>query len=184
VVDQHPGPLTLVWDTSPLYHAALADRLDVLGDVASGPPQQPWRNVTTAAVDEELGQLLGQRPQLPWLEVVHVDGLDEIIALARWVGIVSASVHNRGEATVLAWADTHGAVAIIDDRDARRAGARNGLTVHGTLWICARAVNEGRLLPGAADGLIRALADTGARFPVRARHGFTVWARAEGLLPS
>lgn len=176
-------PLTLVWDTSPLYHAALADRLDVLGDLAKGPSDPPWRNVTTAAVDEELRRLLGRRPDVPWLDIVHVDGLDEIVALARWVGIMSSSVHNRGEATVLAWAEAHDAVAVIDDNAARLAGQRHGLSVHGTLWVCANAVADCRIQPGAADGLIRALADTGARFPTLATQGFTAWAKSEGLLP-
>ena len=40
---------TLVWDASALHHAILADRVDVLGDLAS-----PWRNVSTATVNGEL----------------------------------------------------------------------------------------------------------------------------------
>ena len=42
-------PPILVWDASALHHAALADRVDVLAHLA-----EPWRNVTTAAVLEEL----------------------------------------------------------------------------------------------------------------------------------
>lgn len=45
---------TLVWDTSPLWHAALADRLDVLGDLTSGPADSTWQSVTTQTVVAEL----------------------------------------------------------------------------------------------------------------------------------
>ncbi|MQA27422.1 MAG: hypothetical protein GEU94_18600, partial [Micromonosporaceae bacterium] len=69
----------LVWDTSPILHAGRIDRLDVLGDIASG-----WaHNVTTAAVAEELEADSVAVPD--WLEVVHVDGLVELVALADWL---------------------------------------------------------------------------------------------------
>lgn len=103
----------LVWDTSPILHAGRIDRLDVLGDIASG-----WgRNVTTAAVAEELERENVTVPE--WLGVVHVDGLDEIIALGEWLQRVSAGRRDRGEATVFAWAEVHDAIAIVDDKDAR-----------------------------------------------------------------
>lgn len=107
-------PVILAWDSSALHHAALADRLDVLGSIV-----RPWRNVTTAAVREELAGNGLTIDSEQWLETVHVDGLNELVSLAKWVQAFSCQKHNRGEATVLAWAETHGAVAIIDDRDAR-----------------------------------------------------------------
>lgn len=76
---------TLIWDTSPILHAGRIDRLDVLGDIASGWP----RNVVTAAVVEELEVEGVSVPD--WLEVVHVDGLDELASLASWVQRVVAS---------------------------------------------------------------------------------------------
>lgn len=83
----------LVWDASPLVHAHRIDRLDVLGDIAHGPCSAPWANYTTAAVVEELGQHGGSVPD--WLRVVHVDGISELRALARWVGRVSSETHSR-----------------------------------------------------------------------------------------
>ncbi len=49
----------LVWDASPLHHAALADRLDSLADLAQGPlnSEAPWRNIVTDVVLEELRDL-------------------------------------------------------------------------------------------------------------------------------
>jgi hypothetical protein len=73
----------LVWDTSPLMHAELAERLDVLADYAKGTPAEPWRNVTTTPIVKEL-ERNGIKSNLAWLEVVHLDELDELLALVRW----------------------------------------------------------------------------------------------------
>jgi len=42
------------------------------------------------------------------------------------------------EAATLAWAETHGAVAIVDDRAARNVARHRGVTVHGSLWLITR----------------------------------------------
>lgn len=165
----------LVWDTSPILHAGRIDRLDVLGDIASG-----WaHNVTTAAVAEELEADSVAVPD--WLEVVHVDGLVELVALADWLRRVSAGKHNRGEATVLAWAHVHEAVAIIDDKDARLAAQRAGLAAHGTLWVIANAVQDKRIPRAAASGFVDAMQGSGARYPFEAG-GFIPWAESHCLL--
>ena len=57
----------LVWDASALHHAIMADRLDVLGDLASGLPTGRWRNVTTATVLSELDRN-GLTADGSWLE--------------------------------------------------------------------------------------------------------------------
>jgi predicted nucleic acid-binding protein len=169
---------TLVWDASGLHHAARADRLDVLGDVAKA-----YRNVTTAAVVQELDRygLASAVEQAGWLEVVHVDGLAELRSLVAWVARLSAGVHHQGEATVCAWADVHGATAVVDDRDARTAAARGGIAVHGSLWVVAQGVRSGRLGGLAADGFVSALVREGARYPLDGRT-FSAWARDRGLL--
>ncbi|WP_433228495.1 hypothetical protein [Actinomadura formosensis] len=171
-----------VWDASALHAAATADRLDVLGDMACCAALGSPRNVTTAAVVEELQQygltIVGQ----DWLTVEHVDGLDEILAVAKWVGIVGAtSLHNRGEATVCAWAEVHGGIAIIDDRGARCAARTNGLAAHGSLWLIANAVREGWITEAAATGFTDTLLDGGARYPFK-RGGFLCWTRQQRLL--
>jgi predicted nucleic acid-binding protein len=168
---------TLVWDASAIHHPAKADRLDVIGDIC-----RQWRNITTAAIVEEL-QLHGiSIDGHSWLEVTHVDGLNEIVALGRWIDIVSSGQHNRGEATVLAWAEVHGAIAIIDDGDASKVGRKHGITVHGSLWVLAEAIRSGHLVEAAASGLVDALIHEGARFPF-GRGQFLKWAYREGLLP-
>ncbi|CAL9431310.1 hypothetical protein [Streptomyces sp. enrichment culture] len=79
----------LVWDTSPLHHAIKAGRVDTLADLAAECRGLPRRNVTTAAVIEELRHYDLDISGLSWLEVQHVDGLAELTALVRWMERVS-----------------------------------------------------------------------------------------------
>lgn len=115
--------------------------------------------------------------------VVHVDALNELQSLARWVGVVSNGEHSRGEATVLAWAEVHAGVAIVDDHSARRTATRHGLLAHGTLWVIAEAVNAGKIQRSSANSFVNTLLRFGARYPFRP-DGFETWAVQQGLMPS
>ena len=143
------------FDASVLYHYAAADRLDSLHALL--PPDV--RPVTTRAVHEELilkatdNPLVGLATSVAWLQQVPMDGLDELWILAKWVRRLGAERHHRGEATILAYAEAHGAVAIIDDKEARQVGVADGLEVHGSLWLAAEACRLGRLSVAAAPGL-------------------------------
>ncbi|WP_433263496.1 hypothetical protein ACQPZF_32365 [Actinosynnema sp. CS-041913] len=154
----------------------------MLGDCAYGSPE-PWRNVTTATVISELERNDVLLP-LDWIEVVHVDELDELLATVRWseaMGVDPARGANLGEATVCAWAEVHGAMAIIDDQDAREVAARAGLPVHGSLWVITEAVRAGRISPASASSFVDILIKTGARYPC-GLGGFVPWARGKGLV--
>lgn len=176
-----PAAQILVWDTSPLHHAIKAGRLDTLADLAAEWQGLPRRNVTTAAVIEELRHYDLDVSGLGRLEVHHVDGLAELTALVRWMQRVSGQKSNHGEATVLAWADVHGAVAVIDDLEARKAARAGGLTVWGVLRVIAEAVGEGRGTEYVASTLTDALLASGACYPF-GHGGFLEWARKNGLL--
>jgi predicted nucleic acid-binding protein len=165
---------TLVWDTSCLLHAIRADRLDVLVDCARGHPDGPWRHVTPQAVVDELARYRVGAADLPGFEVVHVDGLDDLLTLVKWVENLSSGPHNRGEAAVCAWAERYQAVAMLDDRAARQAARDAGVQVHGSLWLIRSAVLRGRLTVAAATGLADALLADGARYPFQAG-GFAGW---------
>ncbi|MGO1049162.1 hypothetical protein [Crossiella sp. CA198] len=171
---------TLVWDASALHHAAVAERLDVVGDLARGTDHEPWRNVTTATVLSEL-----RRNDLAvtasWLESVHVDELDTLKAVFTWQARLDAGARDHGETTVCAWAEVHGATVVTDDQAAREAAAAHGLTVHGSLWVFAQGVNAGRSTAAGVNGLVTALIATGARYPCGPQ-GFEVWARKNKLL--
>ncbi|WP_282202162.1 hypothetical protein [Kitasatospora fiedleri] len=175
------GVPTLVWDASPLFHAVKADHIDLLADFARESQGVPRRNVTTATVVHELSHADLDVSGLGWLEVVHVDGLDELGALVRWMAVVSGERSNQGEATVLAWAEVHGATAVIDDADARRAARKHAMPVQGSLRVLADALREGRVTEYAANAFADATAATGARYPF-GPGGFLSWAGRMKLL--
>jgi predicted nucleic acid-binding protein len=166
----------LVWDSSPLHHAVKADRVDTLEDIAS-----PYENFTTAAVIQELEHYKLPVDGLHWLTVMHVDGLKELQALVAWMQRVGGAASNQGEATVLAWAEAHQAVPVIDDKDARLAARHAGVTVRGVLSVVAQAVSESRMTRYAAERFVEDLMTSGARYPFP-RGQFGAWAEKNGLL--
>lgn len=170
-----------VWDTSPLHHAIKADKIDLLADMARTWNGAPRRNVTTQAVLDEISHYGLPLAGLDWLEVVHVDHLEELAALVKWMDLVSGQNSNHGEATVLAWAEVHGAVAVVDDGDARRIARRAGLEVWGSLRVIAEAVKESRATEYAANVFVDALMDSGMFCPCQ-RGQFINWAKQMGLL--
>lgn len=153
----------------------MADRLDVLGDLASGPPTGRWRNVTTATVLSELGRN-GLTADGSWLETVHVEAPEELRALIAWIGRMEAGQRDLGEATVCAWAELNQGTVVIDDAEARKTATKHGLVVHGSLWVFAEAVRCGRISSAAASGLVNELIASGARYPCPA-DGFETWVR-------
>lgn len=95
---QKPAPgSVLAWDTSPLHHAIKADKIDLLGDLASGRNGRPRRNVTTATVIQELHHYDLDTSGLDWLEVEHVDDLDTLVVLAEWLRRVSGQRRTRAK---------------------------------------------------------------------------------------
>ena len=177
---QPPSPETFAWDASALHHAIAADRVDVLLDLANHAETPVSRHVTTAAVTQELAGNGLVVP--PGIEVVNVDGLDEIIALARWVNLMSASQHNRGEATICAWAEVHHALIVMDDRDARLIARREKMTVIGSLAVIAGAVRTAHINETSASNLVDNLIAAGARYPF-SPGGYIRWAGEQNLLP-
>jgi len=74
---------------------------------------------------------------------------------------VSAWGLGRGESAVLCLAGQRAAVAILDDRDARRAATTMGISVLGTLGVILRARAEGRI--DSASEILKALQRNGLR---------------------
>ncbi|BBA99662.1 hypothetical protein RVR_6379 [Actinacidiphila reveromycinica] len=174
------GPV-LVWDASPLLHAIKADKTDVLHDFARTWSGGLRHNVTTQTVRHEITRHGLKLDGLDWLDVVHLDDLDELNQLVVWMDRVSGQKSNQGEATVLAWADVHGAVAVIDDGDARRIGRRYGIGVCGSLRIVAEAVGEGRTTEYVATTFVDALIGTGMRYPCQPGQ-LIPWAKQNSLI--
>ena len=173
----------LAFDASPLIHFARAGELATLKQLVS-----EFRCVITDAVSEEIRNGIDQHPelgevdQLPWLQVVSVKTLDELYIFAGYLRILGSDRRNGGEATVLAWAETHEAVAFIDDQAACNAGRNRGVTVYRTLHLVVRAYPAGLFDEQRVQDLITGLVDSGARFPARARTDLLGWAHEQGLL--
>lgn len=168
-----------VWDSSALHHVGKASRLDVLGSFVRGMDGSPWRHVTTDVVVDELDRYSISTPA--WMDVVEATDLADVLAFATWTSLMSDGVHDLGEASVAAWAQRHGMIAIIDDGVARAGARRNGCAAHGSLWLLCQSINAGLVSLPTASNFADAVLAAGAYWPFQ-RHGFPRWARAQGLL--
>lgn len=112
-----------------------------------------------------------------WIDVVELELVSELVAFARYkTEFGGGSERNNGEAAVLAWASVHGGTVIVDDAVAARAARRDGISVHGTLWLVANGVRFGVLGRDDAEHIVDDLAATDMRLPVDGRgflHGPT-----------
>jgi predicted nucleic acid-binding protein len=108
------------------------------------------------------------------MDIVHVDGLDELTELVDWLEVLGSGEHNRGEATVCAWASINAATVVMDDAEAVRVARERGLQVLRTLGICAHAVKRGVETLAAASAMLDAMMVDGARYPFRPG-GFPDW---------
>ena len=172
----------LVLDSAPLSSFARAGRLDTLRALTEGDER-----VTTRAVMDEIEEGVRAHPELQgilaldWLRVERVDGLAELRAFARYASRLGSDVHNVGEASVLAWAEVHGVVALTDDEPAVQAGREHGVSVQRTLALVARGVRRGIISQEEGGILVDQLLRAGARFPFDLGE-FIPWAAAQGLL--
>jgi predicted nucleic acid-binding protein len=143
--------------------------------------------VTTTAVIEELKGGLLDYPELqdaidvPWLRVVALDELEELRLFGEYARRLGSGIHDVGEATVLAWAESKNAVAFTDDDVAVQVGRDRGVNVLRTLALVARGVRRGTLNELGAERLVDELIRAGGRYPFRAGE-FLAWAREVGLL--
>jgi predicted nucleic acid-binding protein len=152
--DQPPMSCAVI-DTSPLVVLAKVGRLDLVLD-------GPRRLVLPTAVAEE----------------VRAGPVTDLARLAldagRFEVPVPVDVHplvlewglGAGETAVLSYALTHAALAILDDREARRAAHALGIPIVGTLGIVLHAARRGRVESPAA--LVQGLRDVGLRLNEKA----------------
>jgi predicted nucleic acid-binding protein len=172
-------PRPYAWDGAALRHAIATGRAEELLDLADHTGECDGRHVTTAAVVHDLAVLDLALPGR--FEVADLDEPAELEALARWLDRTSATPDGRVAATVCAWADTHDAVAVLDDRGTRRVAQHARLTAYGTLRVAARAVATGHVPGHVASALVDRLLADGARYP-HAPGGFVAWAKGAGHL--
>lgn len=174
----------LIFDNTPLSHFARAGALPVLEGITVG-----FRRIVPAQVMQEiirgvtLHPALGAVIGLPWIEIVELTDIEDVVAFARYKGEFGGDAeHNNGESAVLAWASRHGGTVLIDERAATRAARRDNIEVHGTLWFVANALRDGKLADADAIRIVDQLSDSDMALPTDGA-GFLAWARDEGLLP-
>lgn len=174
--------MTLCFDTGPLSAFAQAGRFSVLERLC-----QPHEALITAAVRDELRKGAASHPALQavldagWLQVVSCDDLETLRAILIFTEALGAGERHLGECTVLAWSQRFGAMALLDDADARVVGRREGVTVKGTLALVAEGIQTAVLDEASACVLIDDLVATGYRLPCDGA-SFPSWARQHKLL--
>ena len=175
---------TLVFDNTPLSHFARAGRLTTLEKLVHG-----YRCVVPVEVRREIDTGMSSYPAIaqvlssPWLESVEISNVQELTAFARFKAELGGGLaENNGEAAVLAWVSVNGGLAIIDERAGSRIAKRDGVPVHGSLWLLVQGVRAGVLERAEAEQLVYELGTTDMRLPADGETLFA-WAYQEGLLP-
>lgn len=169
-------------DAGPLNHFAKAGWLGVLRFVADGA-----QVVITEVVEAELRTGAHTRPHLQsvldsdWIERRVLTSLEEISVYGNFASrLVGADGRNAGEASVLAYAQVHRMLAVIDDGAGRKAGQSAGVQVRGTLGLLMDAIRSGQLTVEMVSQVADDLLATEYRFPFKVG-GFAQWARQQGL---
>ena len=176
---------SLAFDTTALSHFARAGRIDELRRAVAD--DQP---VLLAEVAAELVRGIPEYPSLgsaaviDWLQQVELEELPELAAFATYKGELGGGpARNNGEAAVLAWVSIHGGIALIDEVVARGIGIREGMQVHGSLWLLVRSFKTRALDRATVEAVVDGLIATGMRLPVSTGSALFTWAYEVGLLP-
>jgi predicted nucleic acid-binding protein len=160
----------LVFDNSPLSHFARAGELAALEVLTHA-----YDRVVTQAVLDEFArggiEHAGLRDiqELDWLREVRVDGLAELQVFAVYAARLGSGARDIGEASTLAWAEVHEAVAVVDERAGTRHARERGLEVHGTLWLIAQGYQTDVSAARAASSLSMRCSTRRRGFPAAAR---------------
>ena len=154
-------------DTSVLSPFARAEKLDLLERLTAGS-----RRLITRSVQDELEIGTESYPKLKnvrllsWLESVRVDSLPELMAFAAYTRLLGDDEsRNVGESSVLAYAEVHCSVALMDDAVAVQVGRRRDVKVQRTLSLISGAIRSNILREGEAVALVDDLIVAGARYP-------------------
>lgn len=173
---------TLVFDASPLSYFARAGLLDELERLTVGSK----RCVTHTVVAEirngkHAHPALGAVIAAPWLDVVSVDTLEGLQLFATYARRLGSARSNAGEAETLAWAELHAAIAVVDERAARKIAESRGVRLRGSIGIICNAVAERSISVDAGRAHLVGLRDAGAWLPWSTGE-YDAWAASMGLL--
>lgn len=171
----------LVFDTSPLVHFARQNWLGVLKAVVG-----ERTALIPDVVAEELAECASRDHRVEaaltadWVERRELRTAAEISAFARYASLLVRGNRNRGEAGVLALAQTAGGVAVIDDGAGRNAAKSYGVPLRPTLALLCEAIRGGLLTVELVAALADDLLASQYRLPFQPG-GFSRWALEQGL---
>lgn len=178
--------MTWVVDTGPLSHFSKSGWLGVIKMLA---PDHCI--MIPEVVRAELDQSKASRPYLAsvleqdWITVHEMTTPDELTAFARYTErLVGDDQRNLGECGVLALAETHGWIPVLDDAEACKAARdvpEHPLPVLRTLRLLCDAVNEEHLTAETVSEVADSLTLSEYRVPFPPG-GFLRWARDHDLL--
>ncbi|WP_020542676.1 hypothetical protein [Nonomuraea coxensis] len=174
---------TLVFDTGPLSHFAINNWLGVLkavvGDRRALIPDVVVAELKVgAARDTRIAAAL----DASWVEQYELRSLDETKAYAHFARLLVRGERNRGEAGVLALAQTLDATAVVDDRAARKAAEDHGIQLSPTLALLCSSIRSGLLTAPLVAELADDLLSSEYHLPFRPGD-FIAWAADNGLIP-
>lgn len=175
---------SIAFDSSVLSYFARSSQLGTLKVLTA---EFDPRVVVTAVLDELAQGVVSYSPLgdvqgLGWLQEVDLSGLSELQSFAHYANVLGSGLRDIGEAATLAWAESHGATAVVDERAGVRAGRARGVDVIGTLGLVAKGVREHQLTEQAATTLVGLLIDAQAYFPFAGADEFLTWAKEKGVL--
>lgn len=121
--------------------------------------------------------------EAPWLQVVELGGDREISLFKHYDDRLGAAKPERnvGECAVLARAEARAAVAVVDDRRARKHGERRKVRLGGSIQLTFMLVRASYLSVDDAAAVNDQLREGGYRLPFDGR-GFLRWAEEQGVL--
>lgn len=175
---------TYVLDTGPLSHFAKAQWLGALKLVL-----EDHRVVIPDLVEQEIHQGSGSHPHLvgilptDWIEVVALEDPEHVRSFTNFEkALVGPDGRNLGECGVLALAQNlDSAVAVVDDRTARKAANDANVEVRGTIGLLCDAIRAEILTVQLVSAVADDLLATDYRMPFKPG-GFAKWAAENGLV--
>ncbi|WP_372969139.1 nucleotide-binding protein [Microbacterium sp.] len=171
-----------VFDDGPLSHFAEAGWLGLLEAYVDGNAA-----LLPDTVHQELQQGVDSHAHLrqvldaPWLKLEVLASLEDLTALSTFTSrlLGDDGKQNLGECGVLALAKTRGALAVIDDKFARRVAGDEGVRHVTTLGLLLQIVQSGNLSMEYASRVADRLLETEYRLPI-GEGGFRAWAAING----
>lgn len=179
------GDRPYVFDSGPLSHFAQAGWLGLLREVAGD--EEAW---IPSTVRREIADGVDKYPHLrgvldaDWLRRREVSSLDEMNAFGKYTSRMLGEDQrkNLGECEVLALAEVHNGIAVLDDAVARNAAQDYGVEVRTTVALLCDLIRAKHISLDLASTIADRLLQTEYRLPFD-EGGFRMFVIEHDYLP-